>query len=85
MMAILLRPQFVKSSEYEFMLYTFALSPANGNIQLINLVTKQLHLLQIVGWNYMAILKLHGAAIYVWEWVNIFIPHFITDVITYPC
>ena len=27
----------------------------------------------------------NGATVEVWEWINNFIPHFIMDVITYPC
>ena len=27
----------------------------------------------------------NGAAVEVWEWISIFISHFIMDLITYPC
>ena len=27
----------------------------------------------------------NGATVEVWEWISKFIPHFIMDVITYPC
>ena len=30
-------------------------------------------------------LNFNGCTIEVWEWINIFIPHFVMDVITYPC
>ena len=38
----------------------------------------------IVGRNYTTIPKLHNAAISVWEWISIFLPHFTMDVFTYP-
>ena len=27
----------------------------------------------------------NGAPVEVWEWISIFLPYFIIDVITYPC
>ena len=30
-------------------------------------------------------LNFNGATVEDWEWINNFIPHFITTVITYPC
>ena len=35
--------------------------------------------------NLKIITTFHGAAIEVWEWISNFIPHFMMDVITYPC
>ena len=35
-------------------------------------------------WNY-PFPNFHGATVQVWEWISNFIPHFIMNVITYPC
>ena len=52
-----------------------------------NCMDKWLHPLWNVGWNYLSIPKLqrNGSTVEVWEWLSNFIPHFIMNIITYPC